>query len=394
MNILLFNFLLFLVPVFILLYRDRAFNINVFLLLVYAFFALAAVLIIDEGIYTWQKYQRVELSIWPYLFFHICFWIFILPIWRINSSDFQIQLTKQQFSILFYSGSFFYIAAILINAKDAFSISNVMDTYLYAGETRGGIKAWSSNLANLYTIPMNMLAFYTLSKKSKNVWIAIFLFLLIVLEGYIRMQNYASRGIAYFLFGDLFISFLLFSNSIEKKIKRIIFLFIPLLFLVFISAILLISEARFGSDKMFIWILSYFGEPFINFGTIFWDSPKFFNGEYLLGALFGFGTPTSPIPLYLFKTFAGSIYLDFSIVGSIVFLMFLAMIQSLVLKNVSNKRAIIHFRDVMVYFIVVKIVFSGIFTFFIFPYYNYIGWVFFYFVLLGRYRFVLFKKRI
>lgn len=389
MNILLVNFLLFLIPIFIIIYRDRSFNINLFLLLVYAFFALTAVLVIDTDIYAWTRYQRVKLSITPYLFFYLCFWLFIMPIWKINSKNLSVFITKQQSDILFYSSILFFGISVVVNIKDGFSVTDMMEAYLYGSEARGGIKGWSTNMAKVFSPLANMLVFLYLTKDNKQVFKSFLLLSLILLEGYIRMQNYGSRGIAYFLFGDIAISYLLFAKAIGKKVKRVVIVVVLSVLTLFGSAILIISEARFGADKMVGWILSYFSEPFINFGTIFWDSPQFFYGQYNFGA--EADLPPTTIPLFLFRTFVGKLYLDFNVAGTIVFLIFLAFINFVLLRRLNSNSSTVYLRDIFAYFIIVRVIFTGIFTFPIFAYYEYIGWAFVYIVLLGKRKFVFFK---
>lgn len=391
MVILLTNFLLFLIPTFVILRRDKSFNINLFLLLVYAFFALTAVLVIDADIYTWTYYQRVDLSIVPYLYFNLCFWLFIIPIWKIDSNNLKIFITKQQTNILFFSSIIFFSISIAVNINDALNVADLKEAYLYGSEVRSGMKGWSVNMAKIFSPFANLLVFFFLTRDNKNLVKSLILLSLILLEGYIRMNNYGSRGIAFFLFSDIIISYLIFASLISRRVKRVVVAVVVIGLSVFISAILAISEARFGGDRMINWILSYFSEPFINFGTIFWNSPQFFYGQFTFGT--EADLPDTKVPLFLFKTFVGNLYLDFRVVGSILFLILIAFIHSFFLRKVNSKTSSVAVRDVFVYFIIVKIIFAGIFTFVVFAYYEYIGWIFIYFVLLGKRKFVLLNSK-
>ena len=133
----------------------------------------------------------------------------------------------------------------------------------------GLYEGWSVNMAKIFSPFANMLVFFFLTRDNKNVVKSLILLSLILLEGYIRMNNYGSRGIAFFLFSDIIISYLIFASLISRRVKRVVVAVVVIGLSVFISAILAISEARFGGDRMINWILSYFSEPFINFGTIF-----------------------------------------------------------------------------------------------------------------------------
>gem|GEM_PF-6028609 len=352
--------------------REKGMSINIFILAFYSFFAFTAIIGINPDIYQWTHLQRVKISIWPFIFFHICFWLFIYPLWRINSNKIHIQISKPIATFLFYISVISFSGSIIINFQDSLQVKDAMEAYNLSSE-RGGIKAWSANFASIFSIPANLLIFFYFSKSGKNNFRALLLFLLVLIEGFIRMKVYSSRGISFFLFGDLIVSFLLFSNNISRRKKRIFLILTVIMLALFIPAILLISQSRFGNQDMLLWIVSYFCEPFINWATVFWDSPAFFNGNFTFGDLFGWKEPnTKKIPVYLFKTFVGSLYIDFNIWGTIIFLLCYSVISRFLLRKI--KPGVIQMQDAMVYLILIKAAYFGIFNFQIFKYYQYIIW--------------------
>lgn len=60
------------------------------------------------------------------------------------------------------------------------------------------MKGWSVNMAKIFSPFANMLVFFFLTRDNKKVVKSLILLSLILLEGYIRMNNYGSRGIAFF----------------------------------------------------------------------------------------------------------------------------------------------------------------------------------------------------
>lgn len=376
MSFLLLNLILFVIPLFICIKKDKKMSVNTFILGFYTFFALTAIIGFDPEIYQWGRFQRREISIWPFIFFHICFWLLFYPLWRINSNKIEITVSKSVATTLFFISVMMFCASILINYKDSLQVKDAVEAYNLSSE-RGGIKAWSVNLASIFSIPANLLMFFYLSKNGKNKLRAFILLFLILIEGFIRMKIYSSRGISFFLFGDLIVCFLLFANNINRQTKRIFSFSIVILLSLFIPAILLISQSRFGSQQMFIWIISYFCEPFINWATVFWDSPVFFDGNFTFGDLFGWKEPRSrKIPVYLFKTFVGSLYIDFNIKGTLLFLVGYSLISRVLLRKIKPGK--IQFQDAMVYFILIKVAYFGIFNFQIFKYYQYFVWIILY----------------
>ena len=122
----------------------------------------------------------------------------------------------------------------------------------------------------------------------------------------------------------------------SKKINKIIVVAGLSTLGLFISLAIAISFDRF-EEKMFYSILSYFGEPFINFPLIYWDYPYFLNGDILLMQLFG--TKLSYVPIWLgyFRPMPGAVYIDFGVWGALLFFFIYAVIWRKILGKPKEK---------------------------------------------------------
>ena len=173
------------------------------------------------------------------------------------------------------------------------------------------------------------------------------------------LQGYASgdrvtlvRFVLYF-----FIVFYLVKNMIETKVRKRILIFAFSVILIVVSALLLITIARFdniSSDySMGGFVTLYSGEGCLRFSQYIWDLNVTSNGDTCFSFfkyILGFDTYTDnflrrlhyesifKIPTYIFYTFVGDFYQDLGIVGTILFCIFLAyFLKKIIFMNVKNK---------------------------------------------------------
>ena len=126
--------------------------------------------------------------------------------------------------------------------------------------------------------------------------------------------------------------FYFFKGFFSNKLKKLFCIVGGIVIFLFASLAIAISFDRFG-EKLIFSIASYFGEPFLNFPLIYWNYPNFFEGKVILSEIFGGSSFYIPIGIDFFKTLPGSIYLDFGIVGTLIFLIIYALIGRLFLGS-------------------------------------------------------------
>ena len=153
--------------------------------------------------------------------------------------------------------------------------------------------------------------------------------------------------------------FFLFRKMINPTIKKLIFITGSYFLIIFLFVSIAISIDRFGDDYIFK-IGSYFGEPFINFPLIFWNSPYFFDGDLILSAFTSTPISQTNIPTFLFKTMGGGLYLDFGVIGTLIFI----IIYTLIFKKIIGKSTeIVSLEKLLIYTFFYTSMIYGTFSF-------------------------------
>ena len=350
--------------------KERNNYILIYITAIYLFVAIVSLLINDTQFYTWGKYYkygnmlRQPASLLSLLYVFIGYLIFVSPIKSWNNEDIQciypINMNKAYLFCFFSIG--ISLICIVNGMKNAMQITDYAEAYKLIKESGSGEKTIFQQIgiicSGLRSASM-ILAFYFLTDRIRKYTLGTILLIVTVLARYTDATLAASRGAIFFLLFELIISFLIFKNFIAKEVKKRIALIICIFLLFFIILVISISLSRFDT-QMINSIASYFGESYINFSRIFWNYPApILKGQYTFGNIFDIDIVTN-LPIGYFKTFAGGAYIDFGMVGGLVFLAIQAFTWKLCLGKVSSK---VSLQQLMIYHFIVMMILSGAFSF-------------------------------
>lgn len=373
MAILTVNFLAYL-WMFIHIYKKQGgFTVNAWAYCFFAIIAFLGLLVYNTDYYAWGPSNewgsriRNEMSFIPLALVFLGFYIYYYSIKNVNSNEINsiVPLAKWADNWLYYFNIALMLGVIAIYGGTAAAISDLNDAY---ATSRGDDSITSQSTIGSY---MRIICaglgyfqiiypFYLLSKnKKKDTNRALVFFIIMLVCRYIESKIAGSRGMIFFLFADLFMAYIIFKNMLPTKTKKRLIVGAICALSIFASLVLAISIARFGSTDFAMWIVSYFGEPFLNFPLIYWKPPFFMDGELLAGIFTGESVSSyRGFDFYYFKTLFGFLYLDFATFGALLFLVTLSLLQKKILGKVQNE---ITLYQMMVYAYIAMTFTFGIF---------------------------------
>ena len=358
-----------------LIWKSKGISANAAIFLFYTLIALFGVLIYDTPFYNWGYYNhltdhtRNTISFPPLLFIFISFIIYYWSISGINSLKITsiARLPRSIENALFIVSTLFLLYFLFLFRNMFFTTTtDFSDTYADGInlDVLGFIGKYVLTIESGLDIFFVIFPFYLFSKKQKKATKkGIIILILFILASYVKASIIASRGTIFFCFANLFFAFLMFRNMLTPKIVKIIKVGGLVTLGTFISLSIAISISRFG-DLFFYSIASYFGEPFLNFPLIFWNYPKFMDGEYLAYQLLGGLPPKTPIWMGYFRTMPGSVYVDFGVAGSFLFFAIYAIVFKKIIGKVNTT---ITFSQMYIYAYIVFQMIYGVFGFNILP---------------------------
>ena len=221
-----------------------------------------------------------------------------------------------------------------------------------------------------YFVPVGF--FYFIQQKKKWYWIVLVGLgaLNPVLQGII----FGGRGALFQSFCVFIFNYIVFYNSFSKKTKKIITYIGIGILSIFVIVLITMTLARAGgeSDIALQGIYRYIGEGFVNFGETGWYVTRHTDGYIIFnGTGYTFLKYVSPyfdardyvalgnhmgIRMYVYYTVMGDAFLDFNVIGGLVFLFLLAAIFKF-----STKRTYNNFSSIVLLNLYAKIGFNGIY---------------------------------
>lgn len=371
MDILLLNSFLYLI-LFIVVCRRKSY-VCIFLVSMYLTTSLISIYTFGSGLYEEQQswLQDTNLKLIPFVYFFVCFLILLFPLFKIKIRP--ITGNTQSVFLFFNYFNRFYIAISLItfvlcistfeDSLSLYATGGEDTTLLETMEDRGnGVSMLTSTQGRFFRIyvlfrPIAVISlFYFIAfYKKYRLTITLLLFSCIVPLSMRAVIN-ISRGSLFFVIIDIFCGYIIFYNFIASKIRKAINSSFASIAFVFFFVSLLISYSRFGQtghSAAYDSILSYFGEPFLNYNLIFWGRVKhFMNGEFNFPEIMHFidsnvYLPTSKfdafwyyrvhsgVPVSPFRMIIGGLYIDFGLY-TIVFCMLFSLLFWLILRHGVN----------------------------------------------------------
>lgn len=386
--ILLINSLLYASILIYLCRRKNTTGKNICILIVGLFFisSICSLLYYESPLYSYLSEKKNEISICALLYIFLGLWIYCRPLfnYQIDKTIAFPRIGKSD--VFFYLLVFLGIIAIIPFLENIISLSKMGATdfadvyyekmsddydsraqFSYIGRLCNGITSWFQ-----YITPVGV--FYMIIKKKKWYWILLSFFAM--LNPVLGSMNQGGRGPLFqavcILTFNFFIFKKYFSPTLNKKIKTY-----AIIILSFLAAILFfITFARAaGDDNLAInQIYRYLGEGFVNFSETGWYVDRHTLGHSCInGTGFTFFKDISTyfdsrdyeglsdftrIRMYVYYTVFGDYFIDFGIIGGIIFNSLIAWTFYSFIKNrFTNISSIIAAN------IYAKIGFNGIYCF-------------------------------
>ena len=393
---LIINFILYFFTFLYLYRKEGGFTINSCCFLYISIVALLGVMIYDSEYYMWGKFNiyvnhtRNQMSIVPLFFLYVGFMIYYSAIKDINSKDIVkiIPVKTWVENTIYYINILLFVITILSYKDAAFNVTDYLDAYngdvsdIKVGNGLGRLGLWSMIISTGLSTSQVLLPFYLLAKNEKKNYVKSGIFLsLYFFSAFIKGSAIGSRGVLFFAIVNLIFAFIFFRHFLDKRIVRtltVIFVYVGFLLG---SVAILISQDRFGDDFI-LRICSYFGEPFNNFPLIYWDYPEFLHGNYLLSSMNLVELRYLKVGTFYFKTLPGALYIDFGVIGAILFLMIYALFFKKILGKVSS---IITMEKLLIYFYFFLGLEFGVFSFSVYGWSGYVILILNYFLFkIGR----------
>lgn len=347
MEILILNFIFYLSLIWLSFRKNGRLTAYTYICIIFALVSFFSILIYDTDYYAWGKTNqwgsriRNELSLIPILYIGGTFLLFTQPLRKIDNIKILhvTKISNKVENILYVSSVVLLILIVLFLKDSASDVTDFSDAYMISREENTHDFSTYLRIINIGITPFILaFVFYLMSSDVRKYKKSILLLFLFLVSNIIQSVISGSRGSLILNLLNWAFAFIICKDLIGKRI-RIGFLVLAGVFsMLVISYFLMITYDRFGEFEAIYWIASYIGEPFINFPLVLWDPPQYFYGGYMFDKLFNIGTDvnSATYEVYLFKTFAGSAYIDFGLVGGIVFIYCLSITMGLLVRVKSS----------------------------------------------------------
>lgn len=365
MQMMLYNFLLYLIVIIFVLFRNKGkFHLGVLLFIWYSFIAFCGWYAVNSGIYT-DIYRLIvpKGHVDAYIYVLVLFLILLYPLRKFDiKENINIYMSKRYvipnslfkclILIFFFFGLMKLYEVYIISNQDLGSVYDDMHeegkaavTYsnfvLSKFSTYGGIIYQS-----MYPFVLFQLVIYTL-RKSLPILNCLLLYVIVLIPQFLAAASTASRGGMVFGLFNVFFFLYLFKKYIPKKVLNLIVLSSSIVIAVILIVIVAITSDRVGGETEYIvnGFTLYLGEAFPNITCRYWD--KVFchpMGQRLFGLqeygslsnFFNYWDLKTHVTMATFKTLPIDVYIEFGKLGGFLFVLFLSKIFSnIVSKGIS-----------------------------------------------------------
>lgn len=368
-------------------HKERKLTVYSFMVIVFTIIAFLGYYTVYNGIYydTFGYYSPNRLSIEPYLYCFIAYWLLLYPLkgikFTLTPSIINI-LTAAKTRKLIKCWIIYYAVFLVFKLTEAIISVSVGLAATYEARHVDGETLFEYNniiiekfigygtfLLDATTPFVMVYAIGCLYLKRISFQYSILLISLCYIPSILNGIGMGSRGSLFMTaFCCLFFVILLW-GYIPKNYRKSLYV----IAIVFITVILIyswvITADRVGKSDGFNSILRYFGESFPSLGFIFWDNviyhpmgdrlfPNFFiqNESALYDSVEGsyiYWQNKTGVPVMYFKTLFGDLYIEFGVLGALLFIALLSLIISRFyrknLLNVYNMPFLYYYYQIGVY---------------------------------------------
>lgn len=371
------------------LIRKKKSRLSIFVSAIWC--ASAAFSLVFYGLngYNWEYRTYTNLTLPPFIFIFVCILLYIIPLTRIG--DREAILVEGNYNLLTIFSWFIVIISIApFFANLGYAISHMGESLSSFADNREiDVEIFDGSLAVLnkyskYARTFSpILLFYFLQRPRPNIILLIGL-LCAFLNPSLGNLNIGSR----FLFAAdllyLIAVYLIFSNSIEDKIRGKIQIFGSIVLSFFVVIFFAISFFRFTALNSSTATLDattsfslYAGEGMLNFSSNMWEISGRTNGantltfvDYIIGDNQSSVrdadkvSEKAGIPLYIFYTVVGDFYIDFGPYATIAIFLGICLLLSYILGKQKSQYS---FYELVWICLFIRVIVIG-FTYF--PYMN------------------------
>lgn len=318
-----------------------------------------------------RDYSNLQIS--PFIYLFVCNLITLIPIFLYETKGSNLLVSNSSWNLIKYTSLFLILCSILpfieniIHLPQIFtntdSLSKMYDNRLNGenNEFLSFIGRKFHRICTDFNLLIPIFLFLWLLKKPKKTLIIIGL-IIAILNLWLHSMALGGRSklvqnILYTL-GVYCVMFRFFDDKTKHKINTFLFILIGL----GVFFVLLVSVSRFTNmdntqlNNVWEWLALYAGEGPLNFNSLMWHVNSSLNGiKTLILPLYLFNiipdysvefiwnkTASLGIPGNIFYTYVGTIYSDYSALGTIIFLSLISFIISLLLKKRKSNLLLSH----------------------------------------------------
>lgn len=367
MNIVILNGIAYILSFFLYQRKKGIVDVGTFIYALFAFSALGSVWYYSLE-YVDQYYPNITFL--PFLYLWILINVCLYPMYRSNFEKIHCIDSEGIGAILDFLSIYLITFSLLplISLVLKFSISDMVgdtlgEMYEVGGDKAeyyfSGISKISFALIRRFGDLAIVLFFYQISKKRRNRWLVLGLLLSNAFFFLFSLVSGSRGGMLATLFVFIALGLFLkkcFDESIFLKLKKMA---ITITIIIGIM-IAMISISRFNysvaekssTATLDRWISQYIGEGYIRFNDDLWNVDKRMHGSqnfYYFKTLVGKGSvrdyPTEMrmyetklgVPVTVFYTFIGDLYLDFGLLGTCFCTILFALSFSIILHSKSGR---------------------------------------------------------
>lgn len=367
MNILLINTFIYVIA-FIYFFRKKGVTIYTVLWFEFAIIAFLGYYTFEVGIYQERLgiHNIKTLTLLPYIFIFLGYLIAFEPFRKLNPNlDTPIPYRK-------YTSVLLNLWIIVMTAYLILKISETTITMAYGmgdyyndrSETGESLFDYSDNLllksinkiGNILSTPIIpfVIAYCVQCWKNKIHTVKTIILVTLCFLPYIFQSTAnGSRNGLFTVFLNILFFYLFYREQLTDKVKRVAVIIAVGFIGLGLFYSLIITDERFGEkyDNNIEPILSYFGEPFPNVGFYFYDKVEHHTwGErrfpWLVGAkefksikdMRQHLEIKSGVNMFIFRTYWGDMYVEFSTVGAFIFI----IVYALLIKKLTGPRVTVY----------------------------------------------------
>lgn len=362
MNILLYNFIAYLVWFLYELWSQKRITVHVMLVGFYTLIAFLGFLTVENGIYvdTFGWIDVEKLTVTPYLCCFATYYMLFFPFRQLHMRyircDFLFTPVFRAFVVVWLVYFVLYSVLKVTEAGIAVStgLAEMYEARHYGGETLfeytnpilEKFNGYGYFILNATTPIIMCYAIIGMRKKKVNNILAYILMLTCFVPSLANAIAMGTRGGMFMtIFCFLFFVVLLrryISKSFLRNLYVIVFGFaVVVLIYSWIITVGRVGEGMAGINS----ILRYFGESFPNLGFEFWDKviyhpmgsrmfPNIFGGETFssVGDAHDFWSQQTGVRVLIFKTYFGDLYIEYGVLGAFLFVIIGTALMLLVLR--------------------------------------------------------------